>query len=52
MQGPYTCLACAQMLINEDADADADADDTEGIEGCALFLKHRRLNKFNHLFYD
>ena len=42
------------MLINDDEeeDDDDDDDDIEGTESCALFLKHRRLNKFNHLFYD
>lgn len=38
MQGPYTWLACAQMLVNENDD-DKDVDDTEG-NGCTLFLNH------------
>lgn len=49
MQGLYTWLACVQMLVNEnDDDKDVD-DDIEG-NGCALFLDHSRLNKFNHCF--
>jgi len=36
--------------VNEDDDDDVD-DDIEG-NGCALFFNYRRLNKFNHLFYD